>query len=121
MTVENGHKELIQTIEAKLDDHFKLLKEDVTKTVLDYLEKFESVFDPENIKWVEAEGFSGPYERYPAKGQKVELSQDYKALLKWLKNITEKQLTKAFFTGFFGTEQQSEERGNDSSWLHLPL
>jgi len=42
-------------------------------------------WDPNAIKWVEAEGFKGPYERYPAQGEKAEGSADYWNMLKDLK------------------------------------
>ncbi|RLI00071.1 hypothetical protein DRO19_00525 [Candidatus Bathyarchaeota archaeon] len=98
---EDKHAELIKAIEDKLDDHFQALKEDLTKAIEAYLEKTENVFDPEKIKWVQAEGFSGPYERYPAKGEKIELSQDYKALLKWLKEHNGKATYQGYFYWIF--------------------
>ena len=42
-------------------------------------------WNPDNIRWVTVEGSRGPYERYPAKGQKPEMTIDYKNLLKDLK------------------------------------
>ena len=95
MTVES--KELIKKIEAELDETCRDLKSELRKTILAYLENLENAFDPEKIKWVQAEGFSGPYQRYPAKGEKVELTQDYKALLKWLKEHD----GKATYDGYF--------------------
>ena len=97
MTVESKHWELIKKIEAELDEACQDLKSELRKTILAYLENLENVFDPGNIKWVQANGFSGPYERYPAKGEKVELTQDYKALLKWLKEHD----GKATYDGYF--------------------
>lgn len=44
-----------------------------------------SAWDPDKILWVQAEGAKGPYERYPAQGQKAESSEDYKAILVDLK------------------------------------
>ena len=38
-------------------------------------------WDPTKIKWVQAEGTKGPYERYPAQGQKAESTEDYRNLL----------------------------------------
>ncbi|RLI00131.1 hypothetical protein DRO19_00315 [Candidatus Bathyarchaeota archaeon] len=99
--VQGKHAELIEAIEAKLDDHFEALKRDIVETLGVYLEKAETVFDPENIKWVQTNGFSGPYQRYPAKGEKVELTQDYKALLKWLKEHNGKATYRGFFYWLF--------------------
>lgn len=42
-------------------------------------------WDPEKIKWIQAKGARGDYERYPAEGQKIEASPDYKALIADLK------------------------------------
>ena len=42
-------------------------------------------WNPDNMRWVTVEGSRGPYERYPAKGQKPEMTIDYKNLLKDLK------------------------------------
>jgi len=92
-----SEKELMEAIEKKLSEKFKELKADIVQTIEAYFEKIEVVFDPSKIKWVQAEGFSGKYQRYPAKGEKVELSQDYKALLKWLKEHN----GKATYDGFF--------------------
>lgn len=43
------------------------------------------IWNPDNIKWVQAEGFKGPYERYPGEGQKAEATEDYKAVIADLK------------------------------------
>jgi len=95
------HKELIKTIEAKLADYFQQIKDDLTKTFSDYLDTVENAFDPDNIRWVKANGFSGPYERYPAKGEKVEPNEDYKALLKWLKEHNGKASYQGYFYWLF--------------------
>lgn len=42
-------------------------------------------WDPTRIKWVDVQGVSGPYQRYPAEGEKPEASEDYKNLLTDLK------------------------------------
>ena len=42
-------------------------------------------YNPENIKWGSAEGEKGPYKRYPAAGEKIESTPDYKGLLAELK------------------------------------
>jgi hypothetical protein len=42
-------------------------------------------WNPEKIKWAQAKGARGDYERYPAEDQKVEATDDYKALLLDLK------------------------------------
>lgn len=42
----------------------------------------EYEWNPENIKWVTAEGTKGPYERYPAHEQEAESSENYKNILK---------------------------------------
>jgi len=38
-------------------------------------------YNPENIKWIRAEGQKGPYERYPAPAQKPQMTVDYTNLL----------------------------------------
>lgn len=42
-------------------------------------------WNPERINWVQAKGARGDYERYPAEDQKIEATEDYKALLLDLK------------------------------------
>jgi hypothetical protein len=42
-------------------------------------------WDPSKIKWTQETGFKGPYERYPAKDQKAESTEDYKNMLADLK------------------------------------
>ena len=58
-------------------------------------------WDPNKIKWVKAEGFSGPYERYPAKGEKAELSADYKHMLADLKAHNGKLMRDGYFYWVF--------------------
>lgn len=94
-------QELINVIEQKLAEWFQQIKEDLTKTVSDYLDVVEYAFDVNNIKWVRVNGFSGPYERYPAKGERVELTPDYKALLKWLKEHNGKATYEGYFYWLF--------------------
>jgi hypothetical protein len=42
-------------------------------------------WDPAKIKWVQAQGTSGPYERHPPEGEKAEATEDYKCMLQDLK------------------------------------
>ncbi len=42
-------------------------------------------WDPNAIKWVQTEGFKGPYERYPAADAKAEGTVDYQNMLRDLK------------------------------------
>jgi hypothetical protein len=42
-------------------------------------------WDSGRIKWVEAQGTSGPYQRYPGEGQKAESTEDYRNMLADLK------------------------------------
>ena len=45
----------------------------------------ELPWDPAKIKWVKAEGAKGPYQRYPAQGEKPEATSDYKNMLAAIK------------------------------------
>jgi hypothetical protein len=49
------------------------------------LEPEKPSWDPSRIKWIEAQGTSGPYQRYPAEGEKAEATQDYRNMLQDLK------------------------------------
>jgi hypothetical protein len=42
-------------------------------------------WNPDGIKWVQAKGARGDYERYPAEDQKIEATPDYKNMLQDLK------------------------------------
>ena len=44
-------------------------------------DRTDQSYNPENIKWVRAEGAKGPYERYPAPDGTVESTPDYQGLL----------------------------------------
>ena len=57
------HAELVKSVEDKLENHFKHLREDLVATIKAYLEKTENAYDLEKIRWEKAEGPSGPYER----------------------------------------------------------
>ena len=98
---EKEHSELIRAIENKIDEAIQELKNDIAETIEAYFQKIEVVFDASKIKWVEANGFSGKYERYPPKGEKVELTPDYKALLKWLKEHNGKATYQGYFYWLF--------------------
>jgi len=43
-------------------------------------------WNPNKIKWVQETGAKGPYERYPAKDQKAESTEDYRNMLQDLKD-----------------------------------
>jgi len=84
--------EVFRTTKAKvfhLYEEGKLLEE--TKVAVEaekQLEKTsspESLWDAEKIKWVEAEGARGPYQRYSAPHEKAEFTVDYKNMLKDIK------------------------------------
>jgi len=47
--------------------------------------KGEKTWNPEKIKWEQAVGSNGPYQRYPAEGQKVEATEDYRNMVRDLK------------------------------------
>lgn len=56
---------------------------------------------PEKIKWEAAEGSNGPYERYPAEGQKAEANEDYKNMLQDLKVHNGKLTRDGYFYWLF--------------------
>ena len=56
----------------------------------------------ENIKWVQAEGARGKYQRYPPLGQAAESTDDYKALLRDLKKHDGKMTRDGYFIWLFG-------------------
>ena len=58
-------------------------------------------WNPQAIKWVEAEGFRGRYERYPGEGVKPEGSKDYWAMLEDLKARDGKLTREGFFYWLF--------------------
>ena len=58
-------------------------------------------WNPQAIKWVEAEGFRGRYERYPAEGVKPEGSKDYWAMLEDLKARNGKLTREGYFYWLF--------------------
>jgi len=60
-----------------------------------------ATWDPSKIKWVQAEGSKGPYERYPEKGQKAEATEDYKAMLAHLKAHNGKMMHGDYFFWLF--------------------
>lgn len=64
-------------------------------------EKPKFQWNPDNIKWVEAEGFRGKYERYPGVEQKAESTSDYKLLLEDLKKHNGRLTRGGFFYWLF--------------------
>ena len=72
---------------ADLRNHHQAMAESID-AFLSYLgQKIEEKWNwnPNKIKWVQETGFKGPYERYPAKDQKSEATDDYKRMLEDLK------------------------------------
>lgn len=72
----------------------------------DYLEKHvpkeeKHNWNPETIKWSQAQGTRGPYERYPGENQKAESTTDYHNLLKDLKDHDGKLSHKGYFYWVF--------------------
>ena len=67
---------------VKCRDAFQMLA-DAHNDAIEKLnpDRTEQKYNPENIKWVSAEGEKGPYERYPAPGEKIDSTPDYKGLL----------------------------------------
>ena len=59
------------------------------------------IYDPNKIKWTQAEGAKGKYERYPAQGQKAEAIEDYKAMLQDLKGHNGKMMKGPYFYWLF--------------------
>lgn len=58
-------------------------------------------WDPQKIKWVEAEGSKGPYQRYPAQDEKAESTEDYRNLLADLRDHGDKLARGGFFYWLF--------------------
>lgn len=67
------------------------------------------IWNPNKIKWVQTEGTKGPYERYPAKGEKAESTVDYKAMLEDLKRHNGKLMCGGLFYWLF-TDQATVGR-----------
>ena len=70
------------------------------------LEKMEppnvkNTWTPDKIKWVQADGTKGPYERYPAEGEKPENTADYKNMLADLKERNGKLTKDGYFFWIF--------------------
>lgn len=58
-------------------------------------------WDPTKIAWQQAEGTKGPYERYPASGQKAEATDDYKNMLAAIKQHGGKMMRGNYFYWLF--------------------
>lgn len=58
-------------------------------------------WSPEKIKWVQAEGSKGMYERYPAQGAKVESTPDYLNALKDIKQHGGRMIRNGYFLWVF--------------------
>jgi len=101
MTVEAVKALITKLIESREQEIVQLKEflEALNETPEEIIEAKE--WDPNKIKWVEAEGFSGPYQRYPAKGAKVELTADYKAMLADLKAHDGKLTRDGYFYWLF--------------------
>lgn len=64
-------------------------------------------WNPDSIKWTKAEGLRGEYERYPAKGEKVEMTRDYKNLLEDLKAHNGKLTRDDYFYWLFSSDSST--------------
>lgn len=60
-----------------------------------------AAWNPKNIKWVQAEGSKGPYQRYPDQDQKAEATDDYKSLLADLKRHNGRMMRDGYFYWIF--------------------
>lgn len=60
-----------------------------------------AIWNPNKVKWTQAEGAKGPYERYPASGQKAEATDDYKHMLADLKKHQGRMTRDGFFYWLF--------------------
>ena len=58
-------------------------------------------WEPSEIKWVEAEGMRGPYQKYPGTNQKEESTSDYQNLIQDLVNHKEKLTKDGYFYWLF--------------------
>ena len=58
-------------------------------------------WDPNKIKWTSAQGTKGPYQRYPATGEKAESTPDYRSMLAALKSHGGKMMRSGFFYWVF--------------------
>jgi hypothetical protein len=82
-------------IEAVIEDEHQLeLAKSSIEALLDMWLRGESItepepekpsWDPNRIKWVDAQGASGSYQRYPPEGERAEATEDYKNMLADLK------------------------------------
>jgi len=58
-------------------------------------------WNPDKISWVEAQGTRGLYQRYPANGEKVQATKDYRNMLADLKEHQGKLILEGFFYWVF--------------------
>jgi len=61
----------------------------------------QALWDPSKIKWVQADGAKGPYERYPGEDEKPESTPDYKNMLADLKEHKGKLTRDGYFFWVF--------------------
>jgi hypothetical protein len=61
-------------------------------------------WNPDRIKWTEDEGTKGKYQRYPAAGEKVEQTDDYKAMIEDLKQHKNRLTRDQYFYWIFDTD-----------------
>jgi len=64
-------------------------------------EPIQPRWNPEKIRWTQATGSKGVYERYPAEGQKAEATSDYKGLLVALNRNDGKMRRDGYFYWLF--------------------
>jgi len=82
-------------VEAVIEDEHQLeLAKNSLEALLDMWLRGENItqpqpekpsWNPARLKWLEAQGTSGPYQRYPGEGQKAESTEDYRNMLADLK------------------------------------
>jgi hypothetical protein len=87
---------------VKLRDHHQALADAYNEE----LEKrappeVKSSWSPETIKWSQAQGTKGPYERYPAENEKAESTEDYRNILEDLKTHNGKMTKNGYFYWVF--------------------
>jgi len=58
-------------------------------------------WNPEKVKWREAQGTHGPYQRYPGGDEKAEVTLDYKNMLADLKNHDGRLTREGYFYWLF--------------------
>lgn len=97
-----------------LDESFRTLKatvfrlqsegellEDTKKAIENEKRGEEHAWDPNKSSWQQAEGARGPYERFPAPGQRAEATLDYQNMLKDIRDHGDRMTRGDFFYWVF--------------------